>query len=188
MFYWKFLDLPAVPRHLKEQALAVLDKKDEEKIVNPHILYAHGRTLTMDGKEHGHSSGFGIRNISTEMEDWVEQNILPTRRVGIGSTVPGFDHCGPHRDQSREFSLLYLLKSGSENATTKFWELKTPAPMEYYYSNYDDLILVDQVTAPLEQWYIVNAKAIHSVENVSEGRISIQIGLMADQLPQSWLD
>jgi len=188
MFYWKFLNLPEPPEYLKQQALAVVDQPDPGPITNPHIQYAHGRSLYQNGQAHGRSSGFGIRTVSVELEDWIEQNIVPTRRVGVGSTVPGLDHVGPHRDQSRDYSLLYLLRSGGQNATTKFWELKTPAPLEYYYSNYDDLIQVDQVTAPVGQWYILNAKMIHSVENVVEGRVSIQVGLMSDQVPKAWLE
>jgi hypothetical protein len=43
--------------------------------------------------------------------------------------------------------------------------------------SYDELEMVETVKLEANQWYILNARAIHSVENMTSPRISIQAAL-----------
>lgn len=191
MFISRYLDLPAVPEKFVQQCWDVLSQKGKQNdnILNPHVLgYSHGRALYRNGQLHGHSSGFGLQHVSDEFDRWIKDNIVPTfKYAGIGSTVPGMNHCGPHRDQSRDFSLLYLLKSGGNESSTQFFEEKQPQEPQNYYDNYDDFNQIGEIKPSLHQWYMLNAKVVHSVENITDGRVSIQISLLADQVPQEWV-
>ena len=178
MLYQK-LDLPSIPDNLKAQAWARVTQ--ESVIFNQHVLgNSHGRSLFKDGEFVGTSTGLGLREISDEFDQWIRSNIISEFiRVGLCVSEAGMDHSGPHRDQSRDYALLYLLQAGSDNATTSYWKEK-PGVSVKNHSDYDELDLLDQVVIPLETWYLIDAKTTHSVENIKQGRITIQIGLSQD--------
>jgi hypothetical protein len=175
MLYQK-LDLPQIPDDLKAQAWARVNQ--ESDIFNRHVLgNSHGRSLYKDGEFFGTSTGLGLRKISDEFDQWIRSNIIEEFiHVGLCVSESGLDHSGPHRDQSRDYALLYLLQAGSDHAVTSYWQEK-PGVTAKNHSDYDDLDFVDQVVIPLETWYIIDAKTTHSVENIKQGRITIQIGL-----------
>jgi hypothetical protein len=175
MLYQK-LDLPPIPDNLKAQAWKRVEQ--ESVIFNQHVLgNSHGRSLFKDGEFFGTSTGLGLRKISDEFDQWIKSNIISEfLHIGLCVSDPSMDHSGPHRDQSRDFALLYLLQAGSDNATTSYWKEK-PGIAAKNHSDYDDLDLLDQVVIPLETWYIIDAKTTHSVENIKQGRITVQIGL-----------
>jgi hypothetical protein len=188
MFYYKFLDLPPVPDHFLEQCLQTI--KDTSGVLNPHVKGAsNGRPLYKNGKLHGYSSGFGLQHVSEEFDQWVRDNLVADfRYAGVGSTTPGRDHCGPHRDQSRDYSLLYLVKTGGDDSCTQLWKKKIADEPQNYYDNYDDFDLIEEIRPALHQWYLLNSKVVHSVENIKEGRISVQVSLLADQVPSGWIN
>lgn len=175
MLYQK-LDLPPIPDDLKAHAWNRVEQ--ESVIFNQHVLgNSHGRSLFKDGKFFGTSTGLGLRHISDEFDQWARSNIISDFiHIGLCVSDPSMDHSGPHRDQSRDYALLYLLQAGSDHATTSYWKEK-PGVLAKNHSDYDELDLLDQVVIPLETWYIIDAKTTHSVENIKQGRITIQIGL-----------
>jgi hypothetical protein len=175
-------DLPDVPVELQQQIIA---SSVNSEIQNPFVLgSSHGRLLYKHNQEpYGRSTAFANRSVDPEVETWVKENITDSYvRVSSCSTDPGFEHSGPHRDQSRDFALIYLLIAGSDQAVTSFWDLKTPGKLKNYYSDYSELVLVDQLKSQPHQWYIMDAKRIHSVENIIEGRTSLQISLTHDHI------
>lgn len=175
---YQILSLPAIPAQLKAQAWAQAYAHGDT--LNKWVLGSpHGRELVRDGHVVAQSTGLGRKRITEEFEQWVCENITDEfNDIGVCVSEPGLDHSGPHRDQSRNYTLLYLLQSGGDNATTKFWKTREPElELHNYYSSYDELELLDQISAPLETWCILDSKAIHSVENISEGRVSIQVSL-----------
>ena len=176
-----------VPEHFLENCFE--SAKNTTTILNPHVKGAsNGRALYKNGQLHGYSSGFSLQDVSDEFEQWVKDNIVANfRYAGIGSTTPGREHCGPHRDQSRDYSLLYIIKMGGDDTCTQFWEKKIPDKPQFYYDNYDDFDLVHEIRPTLHQWYLLNAKKVHTVENIKDGRISVQISLTEDQVPAEWL-
>lgn len=178
MLYQIIKDLPALPDNLKKMAWEYAGVKQDDAL-NPWVLgYTHGRALVKDNKEHGYSTGLPRKQISKEFNQWIHDNITNLfHDVGICISEAGFDHSGPHRDQSREFTLMYVLKQGSDNATTTFWKENPGVPVLNYYDNYDELEFLDQINIPLETWCLISGRAIHSVENIKEGRISVQVSL-----------
>ena len=174
---YQILDLPKLPDDLKKQAMSFVESTSDA--INEYVLgNTHGRTLYKDNKEHGSSTGLPRKAISKDFEQWVYNNITTLfHDVGICISTPGFDHSGSHRDQSRNFSLLYVLQQGSENATTTFWKPKPGVPILNHYSNYDELEFLDQINIPLETWCILDGKTVHSVENIQEGRVTVQVSL-----------
>ena len=178
MLYQIIKDLPALPEELKKMAWEYTGVERDDAL-NPWVLgYTHGRALGKDNKEYGHSTGLPRKQISEAFNQWIYDNITDLfHDVGICVSKTGFDHCGPHRDQSRAFTLMYVLKQGSNDAITTFWKEKPGVPVQNYYDNYDELEFLDQINIPLETWCMLDAKAIHSVENIQEGRVSVQVSL-----------
>jgi hypothetical protein len=176
-------DLLDIPGDIQQRIL--IESRAESQIQNPHVLgSSHGRLLYKENQElYGRSTAFVNRSVSAEIETWAKENITDCYlRVSTCSTDPGFDHSGPHRDQSRDFVLIYLLTTGGDQAVTRFWNLKIPSELKNYYSDYNELTLVDELKSRPYQWYIMDTKKIHSVENINQGRTSLQISLTHDHV------
>ena len=176
MFTYKLLNLPVIPGHLVDKAIQCSTKQDDT-LNHEYVSLTHGRPLYENGKEIGRSSSQVRKRISDDFEQWVKDNITDRfKDVGVCATEEGMNFSGPHVDQTRNYSLLYIISPGSTHATTSFWS--TTKPIEKYYNEYADLTLIDQVTIPKDTWCIINSKCIHSVENINQGRISIQVSLL----------
>ena len=177
MLYRILDDLPKLPDNLKKLAWDSVDS--QSAVINWYVLgNTHGRTLYKDSKTHGRSSGLPRREMPEEFNKWISENITDLFiDVGLCVSEVGLDHSGPHRDQSRNFSLVYVLRQGSENATTTYWKPKPGIEVLNHYSNYDELEFLDQINIPLETWCLLDGKTIHSVENIQEGRVTIQVSI-----------
>jgi hypothetical protein len=181
--YKLLAELPDVPVDLQQQIITA--STSQSLVQNPHVLgSSHGRLLYDHNQElYGRSTAFANRAVGADIEAWVEKNITDSYiRVSACATEPGFDHSGPHRDQSRDFVLIYLLTTGGDQAVTRFWNLKTPGQLKNYYSDYRELVQIDQLKSQPHQWFVIDAKKIHSVENIREGRISLQISLAHEHM------
>jgi hypothetical protein len=114
--------------------------------------------------------------------DWAKKNITEmSKDIRIASTLPGLERCGAHVDRIRNYTLIYLLETGGPDHKTVFYREKGQnalfRPGGYHvddYSNLDHIIEIKQI--PM-RWNLVQAKILHSVENILEGRKSIQISL-----------
>lgn len=87
--------------------------------------------------------------------------------------------CAPHTD-TRHWGLYYLVSRGGEDVTTNYWiEKDKPVIRESLITigNYDDLNLLDSVQFPVNTWVLMNSRIIHSVENLTGDRKSIQVSL-----------
>jgi hypothetical protein len=51
--------------------------------------------------------------------------------------------------------------------------------------NYDDLKLSDYVRMPQRGWTVMNATTMHGVENITEDRVSIHVGLDGSSILKS---
>jgi hypothetical protein len=114
--------------------------------------------------------------------DWCYQNIHPsTIDVRYSSTRPGLPRSGPHSDRTRNFTMIYLLRSGGPDHRTVFYQQNGNCPVvrepKVRVDNYDELTELASIQLPLHTWVMLNASVIHSVENISQGRDSIQINL-----------
>jgi hypothetical protein len=177
MWYCKVLDLPGVPQHFVDEILA----NGPNKILRDYPGWKH---LKEDGQEIV-SARNPICVASAELESWLKENITSTYRdVGVryafGSQNPGT--AGVHTDQTRKYVLQYLLKDGG--ATLNYWQEEGYPILREPHAHADDYNKLEKLeSTKLEEgrWAILDTRILHSVENLTSDRISIQISL--DDIP-----
>jgi hypothetical protein len=114
---------------------------------------------------------------------WVKKNIS-SEFTGIG-----FNHMGtcdggttvPHTDRKRHWTLMWIFETGGDDVNTIFWKEQghtIERDITYYPRSYDNLIELERHVIEPNRWVLVNAKVIHSVENMTSIRKSIQIGFL----------
>lgn len=178
----KKLNLPAVPENL----IPNFDRLLSNEV--PPIWSNRPRTATKNGQTVEHSR-YDRYDISAELKSWVDNNITADyKNIGI-SCMWGASVNLPHTDHTRDATMIYLFHTGGEAVETKFWQRKgypihheNKDPTYQYNSSqpttYDDLDLLDSIIVPANQWYILDACCIHSVEGMTDSRISLQLGFL----------
>lgn len=125
--------------------------------------------------------------VNLELEQWIRDNIVNTyTNIGISKNI---GPClGPHLDKTRFYTLHYTIETGGPNVQTVFYEPRTDEPIldtdKLYVTDYSKLNTVDSITFQPRQWYVINGRQLHSVENIETMRIALQIGLMRDPFTQ----
>lgn len=180
--FYKKLDLPSVP----EQLIPDFDRLLSDQIAP--IWSNRPRTATR-GQEIVEHSRYDRFEISEELKHWVDTNITDSyKNIGI-SHMWGASVNLPHTDHTRDVTMLYVFRPGGPSVETRFWQRQGyPIHHEnkdnnYHYNEdqpttYDDLILIDSVILESQQWYILDARCIHSVEGMTGSRISLQLGFL----------
>lgn len=139
-----------------------------------------GRECTLNGKTFTTSSGT-YYYADQKIDQWVRNHIdCDIDFVGIryqfGTTE--FDSQGAHTDATRDYALLYTIENA--NGTLKFWQ-QQDCPIEYdsvqLITDYDSLEEIGSFNIPNNQWYLVNGRVLHSVENITQTRITLQVNL-----------
>ena len=177
MWYFKILDLPGVPQKFINEILA----NGPSQILRDYPGWKHIK----QGGEEIVSARNPICIASPELESWLKENITPVYRdVGIryafGSQNPGT--AGVHTDQTRKYVLQYLVKDGG--ATLTYWQeegypiLREP---HAHAEDYTKLKILDSEKLEEGVWAILDTRILHSVENLTSDRISVQISL--DDIP-----
>jgi hypothetical protein len=180
----KKLDLPAVPENL----IPDFDRLLSNEV--PPIWSNRPMTATR-GTEIVKHSRYDRYDISPELKSWVDGNITADyKNIGISCMWDSSVNL-PHTDHTRDVTMLYLFHTGGDAVETKFWQRKgypmhheNKDPTYQYNSSqpttYDDLDLLDSIIVPANQWYILDARCIHSVEGMSDSRISLQLGFFRE--------
>jgi hypothetical protein len=115
-----------------------------------------------------------------QAEQWIQDNISK-EYVNIGYNLHGSPGgtALPHTDRARDWNLMWFLDTGGPEVRTVFWQ-EQDQPIErepkYYPATYDNLIEIENHIFPVNQWILINAKVIHSIENLQTIRKSIQLG------------
>lgn len=128
------------------------------------------------------------RPVSAEFETWVRQNIV-TDFIDAGvSYAAGGPTSGAHTDISRDFSLIWLLDPGGDDAALGIWrhrDPKMPLVWDRHVNFFDSDDLVNLAILPGNPggWYLLNAKILHSVEGLSRSRVGLQVSLQNDPWP-----
>lgn len=123
-----------------------------------------------------------------EDEEWMSNNITPDF-IRDNSGVMFFDHEQlPHTDTTRRYVMLYNFEVGGPDATLSFWQ-ENGYPIErergLAIDRSADLKLLESIKGPLNCWYILDTRIIHSVENITERRSNLQLSF--HQLPDGLL-
>lgn len=121
-----------------------------------------------------------------ELEKWRDNNIGYSGRKLMCREVlvkPKSNFYLPHVDNNRQFVVLYnLVDSGGELC---FWQernmelYRDPSIDRLVSTDYSKLTLIDSVKIPPFTWYIVNSQVLHSVENLTGPRKTIQFKVKA---------
>jgi hypothetical protein len=184
MYCYKLLPhLPILPAFLQTQAMTTVGNDVTLNATRPE--YA-SRMLTKNGKTFL-STRSNRADLSTEFKQWIKQNIVSEfTECSISRTSAELSaYQGPHTDKTREFVLMYVLQPGGAECRTVWYQEKgqpfyRPGRQWLMVNDFDQLDVVEQVQLPVNAWSIINTQYLHGVENITEDRISIHIGLDSD--------
>ena len=122
---------------------------------------------------------------NTDLADWIKNNIVDQWQDDSSGIALTTGPCqGPHVDKRRFFNLVYLLDPGGTDVRTVFYKPKSHNIKfnhdSGFFLNYDDLTIVESHQLNPYSWNFLYTGTIHSVENITGVRTSIQLGLMVD--------
>jgi hypothetical protein len=158
-----------------------------------NVTYITGdalRKVTQDSKEYSAGVYTG-EHVNFSLEDWVKKYIVQEwANLGYSKISPPC--LGPHLDRTRFYTLQYVINTGGENVSTVFYkarneQLKLDISKGLYFNEYDNLEPIEVFYAQANNWYLINGRQIHSVENIETSRIAVQIGLMRDPIEENLL-
>jgi len=189
---YKFMpELLSLPDHYAAQSLALSQDKSriqshsgvskEDPAADP---YAYRREVRRDyavavSRTH-------VRfDVTDEIKQWIHDHISQ-EYSSVGVSVSVGDHSNfnsPHTDVTRSYVLIYLLSVSDDDQDTVFWQEpgQTRRRKRKTFSyDLDSLIKIDAVRIPLHQWCYIDATVLHSVENITQHRIALQVSFDCD--------
>lgn len=120
---------------------------------------------------------------------WIQKRIVPEFiNSRLNFYIPLENTCdstGIHTDLRGDYALLYNLDTGGDSAKLTVWqEPQCPLYREPALTHEDpkSLTVLSEFLGPANCWYLINLRALHSVENIARPRINIQIKLETQQL------
>ena len=115
---------------------------------------------------------------------WITENIVSSFiNARLNYYIPQEDTCdsiGIHTDMRGDYALLYNLDTGGPNAKLTIWQEPDYPLIREKALVREDPALLDRIAefiGPNNCWYLINLRALHSVENIIRPRINIQIKL-----------
>jgi hypothetical protein len=183
--YCKILDLPAIPDHLVQQALAIIQDQSKSYIAGrgPVVLKDSNGANTA-------GSTYNRYHVSPELFEWAVANIpgrLPNKHDNFKIGIQVFRPIGintsydPHTDGPRgEYVLNYLIDAGGDNVLTKWYQevnqplVRTPG---INLKSFQNLTEVHSEHIQAGSWFCLYSRVLHTVTNIERPRISLSIGL-----------
>jgi hypothetical protein len=180
---WGELAAPAAPQWMIDEAMACFSH-DQYTIAcmnSQHGDSSKIRDLHKDGNVYETAYNH-CQYLSQLAYKWVLDNVgLKAKDTRIGFTVPGLERAGPHTDRARDYTLIHLIKNGGVDHETVFWKEKNVdeliRPLRHNVNDYNHVERIGGIQIPLNTWILLNSRVLHSVENIGEGRISIQCSI-----------
>jgi len=184
-YYQILSQLPKIPWELLTQSLKQLDHNEFVHSIQYDLRKEWQGLISYQRQgSTGLAKKLTKATVSSELTSWIHNNIIQeSQSIAFCKSLndsPDSNNVIAHTDRKRPFTLIYLLESGGENHATVFYRLKdTTITIEpnMNFSDYDQLEEVDRVSIPLHTWTLLNAQQPHSIENIPNTRLSIQIGL-----------
>jgi hypothetical protein len=170
-----FPDLPPLPRELYEASDAYDTSKQLAKQID--------RICTRKGIKFINTP-YDRFDVSPGIKNWVHEHV-GTDYTDIGVSIHGAGWACPHHDTSRNWTLIWLLRTGGPAVDTIHW-LEEGKPyirplVKEYPKTYDNLTEICRHRMPVGEWYLINAQVLHSIEPMPDGgRTAIQIGFWDD--------
>ena len=116
--------------------------------------------------------------LSAEAVTWINQYIA-SDYSNLGFNCHGPGTAIPHTDRTRNWTLMWLVDTGGDDVETVFWqEQGHPVVREpdCYPASYDNLIELYRTVIAPGQWVLLNSHVLHSIENMTSVRKSLQVG------------
>jgi len=183
MFHYKLLPhLPLPPQWIIDQ----VDFNLQPSINN--IGERGTRTLTNWRGYTGPAIINTLRRFSDDYTTWIKENITDNFHscmVNYALGSPEMQYSGAHTDFTRDYLLLYNLRTGGPDAKVLFWQEKDQPLIRdrrTEVGTLDNLVEIDRVGGPENTWYLINTRILHGAENITEPRINLQISF-DDRLP-----
>jgi hypothetical protein len=138
------------------------------------------RWLTKDNFQHQSGSIFTLW-LSSQI-GWAQQNITKyAKDVRYTISTSNRKSVGPHSDLTRSYTLIYVLEPGGNDTRTVFYQERSHNQLEHplgvTINDYSLLDVIGNFKLPVNQWSLLNAQVIHSIEGLTGHRESVQIGL-----------
>jgi hypothetical protein len=172
--------LPAIPAEF-------LDYKLEAET---YITSVPGRQVIRNNETY--SAGVYIgQHVTDQLESWIKTHVIKEwTNLGYSKISPPC--LGPHLDRTRFYTLQYIIDTGGPEVATVFYrpcteKLQMESGPGLYFNNYSQLEPFETFYARPGEWYLIDGRQIHSVENIQSTRIAVQVGLMRDPIEQSLL-
>lgn len=127
--------------------------------------------------------------LSPSWEQWVKNNIcndIVDTGLSYADGAVQRPTSGAHTDGSRDFSLIYLVDAGGPEAELAIWRHRDyPILWDRHvaFTETKDLINLAVLRGNPGCWYLVNAKILHSTENLVRNRVGLQVSLAYDPWP-----
>ena len=128
------------------------------------------------------------QHFDDEFTAWIRHNITPEFQASNSGVMCFNEPQLPHTDTTRDFVLLYNIDSGGSDTTLCFWqEREQPLRRERMLAveRGPHLRLIESVKGPFDTWYLMNARVVHSVENMTGVRVNLQVSFDTE-LPQTF--
>lgn len=174
--------LPKIPEELV---------KDIDPRTPGQLLRDYPGWLMINGDQSFKVSDNPFYKASDELVAWLKENITDISndigiRFAFGS--PDRPSAGIHTDQTRDFVLQYHLKTGGGKLC--YWDKKNDIlkPLGKYerIDNYSKVKQASQIEVPIHLWHLIDARLLHSVEDMYSTRVTVQISL--NEFPQALID
>ena len=123
-------------------------------------------------------------------ESWVKENIARGfLDAGIARYQGSADtpSTGAHTDGSRDYVLIYNIDQGGDDARLCFWRQQGHPVTRDRHTNAvttRDLDLIAEYRNLQRRWYLINARILHSIEDVMHPRTAFQISFDRE-IPES---
>lgn len=96
----------------------------------------------------------------------------------------------PHVDGPRgHYILNYIISAGGNNVVTQWWQhgndpiTRPEHGAGLFLKSHDNLTLVEETVFPQRSWALLDARPIHSIDNLESPRVSISIGYAIEDCP-----
>ena len=186
MNFYKKLNFPEIPAEI----LLNLKNKLYNTVVVPDIGY--GITHIKNNKSLVSCKYIYSHIACEDFELWLKHNIPD---VSIDSALMQSQHSINnlpsthivHTDIERRSSLNYIIDTGGEDVTTSWYKEKNKnlhresksinQQSDSGFVNYDNLELLESVNFQKNNWYVIDTRILHDVDNITNIRRSISINL-----------
>jgi hypothetical protein len=195
MFTWfSMTHLPAVPDYFIQIAHQLVQESPSGDVDFANDITNldeyKNRQLIRNGSEISSRRQRGLK-MPPDWDTWVRENII-REYIETGVRISeghGTVH-GAHCDFRRKWKLYYLLDRGGTDAITVFYQQRgfpivreeiTDQDTELITCNdYQELIVVDRVQWPLNQWVLLNTMILHGVEGITGTRTNFTVSIRPD--------